>query len=288
MTKLIIGCGYLGSRLAESWRAGGEHVLATTRRPGRAVELAARGIEPIRCDVLDAASLTALPRVEEVVYCVGLDRTAGASMRQVYVEGLQAVLRALPGSPRLVYVSSTSVYGQSDGSWIDESAATEPPDTSGQVVLEAEQVLRRHRPDAVVLRFAGIYGPGRLLRARDLLAGRVLAIDAEKWLNLIHVEDGARALQAALARARPGSVVNVCDDRPVSRRAFYTRVAEVIGAPPPRFEAPPEPLPAADRVNRRILNRRMHEDLGVRLRFPDSLDGVASAVQKVDGSPTPG
>lgn len=280
MTKLIIGCGYLGSRLAASWRAAGEHVLATTRSPRRAAELASQGIEPIRCDVLDASSLTALPRVEEIVYCVGLDRTAGASMRQVYVEGLQAVLCALPGSPRLVHVSSTSVYGQTDGAWLDESAATEPPDTSGQVVLEAEQQLRRHRPEAVVLRFAGIYGPGRLLRARDLLAGRVLAIDAEKWLNLIHVEDGARAVQAALARARPGSVYNVCDDRPVCRRTFYTHLAEVIGAPPPRFEPPPEPLPAAERVNRRIINRRMHEELGVLLRFPDSRDGVAAACRQ--------
>ena len=99
-----------------------------------------------------------------MVYCVGLDRTAGADMRTVYVEGLANVLDALGEPGRFVYVSSTGVYAQRDGEAVDETAATEPESESGRVVLEAERLLRARRPAAVILRFAGIYGPGRLMR----------------------------------------------------------------------------------------------------------------------------
>src|SRR5262249_47987951 len=138
-------------------------------------------------------------------------------------------------------------------------------------------VLRLARPDAVILRFAGIYGPGRQLRSRDLLAGNALATDPEKWLNLIHVEDGARAVIAASERARPGLVCNICDDRPVRRREFYTRLAQVLGAAAPRFVPPAEPLAAGERVNRRISNERMHRELGVELRYPSFEEGLVGS-----------
>lgn len=278
-SALIVGCGYLGNRVADAWLASGRRVYATTRRPARAEELARRGIEPVICDVVDPSSLQSLPAVEEVLYCVGLDRSAGHSMHRVYVEGLAAVLQALPGRPRLVYVSSTSVYGQTDGSEVDENSATEPIEDSGKIVLQAEQVLRTHRPDAIVLRFAGIYGPGRLLRSRDLLAGSPLAIDPDKWLNLIHVEDGATAVQAALERAS-STLYNVCDDHPVRRRDFYTRLAELLGAAPPNFVPVPQPLPVSERSNRRISNRRLRQELGVSLRYPSYTEGLAASYRQ--------
>src|SRR5439155_10779702 len=109
------------------------------------------------------------------------------SMREVYVGGLGHVLDTLPTPGRFVYVSSTGVYGQTDGTWVDERSETVPTEESGRVVLEAERLLRSKLPAAVVLRFAGIYGPGRLLRRQLLVAGEPLVGDAEKWLNLIHV-----------------------------------------------------------------------------------------------------
>ena len=144
-------------------------------------------------------------------------------MRTVFVDGLANVLDALEGQGRFVHVSSTGVYAQRDGEAVDETAATEPASESGRVVLEAERLLRERRPGAVVLRFAGIYGPGRLIREKDVRAGEALSGDPEQWLNLIHVEDGAAAVAAALERGRPGTVCNVCDDRPVRRRDFYAR-----------------------------------------------------------------
>jgi nucleoside-diphosphate-sugar epimerase len=271
--KLVIGCGYLGRVVAARWRDAGHRVVATTRTPNRATELRALGHEPVICDVMQPASLLlALPRsVDTVFHCVGFDRTTAVPMRTVYVEGLANVLTALcTWRGRFIYVSSTSVYGQTAGEEVDEDAATQPAEDSGRVVLEAEQLLRERRPDAIILRFAGIYGPGRLPRAREIVAGEALAADPETWLNLIHVEDGAAAVLAADERGRPGAVYNIADDRPVPRREFYAHLAAVLRAPHARFLAPPD----AHDVNRRVANRRMKQELGVVLRYPSPVDGL--------------
>lgn len=274
--KLVIGCGYLGRRVAARWRAAGHRVFATTRSPARADEFQRLGLEPVLCDVLDPGSLRALPDAD-TAYCVGLDRAAGVDMHTVYVDGLANMLAALDGGRgRFIYVSSTGVYAQCGGEEVDETAETEPAAESGRVVLDAERLLRAERPDAVVLRFAGIYGPGRLIREKAVRAGEALSGDPDQWLNLIHVEDGAAAVTAAAERGRPGAVYNVSDGRPVRRRDFYTRMAEVLRAPPPWF-VPPAEGAAVDPVNRRIVSRRMREELGVTPRYPSYEEGLAAS-----------
>jgi nucleoside-diphosphate-sugar epimerase len=288
-TQLVIGCGYLGQRVATLWQERGDRVHATTRRPEGADALRRLGLAPILCDVLDPASLRALPKVDAVCYAVGLDRSSGASMRSVYVDGLANVLEHLPPPRRFLYVSSSSVYGQTDGGWVDESSATEPEEESGRIVLAAEEVLRQRRPEAVILRFSGIYGPGRLLRRKSIEAGEPIVADADKWLNLIHVDDGARAVLAAEAHAVPGGIYNICDDHPVPRREFYTELARVLGAPPPRFVTPPpdQPAPPHEKANRRIGNRRMKDELGVVLAYPDYRRGLLTCSQCTTGSSGP-
>jgi nucleoside-diphosphate-sugar epimerase len=201
-------------------------------------------------------------------------------MREVFVTGLHNVLRSLPPPRRIVYVSSTGVYGQQDGGEVDESSPTEPAEESGQVVRAVEQVLAERLPGAVILRFAGIYGPERVIRRAAVAAGEPITGDPDKWLNLIHVDDGAAAVLAAEARAQPGRVYNVCDDQPVRRRDFYTRLAELLGAPEPRFVLPEPgaPPPPHERANRRVLNRRLRTDLGLALRYPSYVEGLRSAL----------
>lgn len=281
MSHLVIGCGYLGSRVAARWQAAGHHVLATTRSPDRAAALRRQGMEPVVCDVLDPASLRGLPQADTVLHAVGYDRAAGAAMRDVYVRGLENVLAALPTPGRLVYASSTGVYGQEQGEEVDESAVTGPLEESGRIVLEAEQVLRGRVPQAIVLRFAGMYGPGRLLRRQALLAGEPLGSDPQKWLNLIQIADGAAAVDAAVARGRPGATYNVADGQPVRRGDFYALLARLLGAPPPRF-LPPPPGQAAppERAHRRIVSRRLREELGLVLRYPSYLDGLPASLDE--------
>ena len=270
--NLIVGCGYLGRRVAARWLAAGLRVAALTR--GNATPLSQLGIDPISGDVLDPASLRKLPAAVTVLYAVGLDRTAGHSMHAVYVDGLANVLDTLPACERFVYISSTSVYGQTDGELVNETSSTEPREESGRIVLAAEELLRSRQPHAIILRFGGIYGPGRLLRREALLKNEAVFADADKWLNLIHVDDGVEAILAAESRGAPGEIYNAVDDEPVRRREFYTYLAGLIGAPTPRFEDVEEPRSA----NRRISNAKAKAELGWYPRFVSYREGLPSSL----------
>lgn len=278
MSVLIIGCGYLGLRAAKAWLAAGRKVYALTRT--RADELRAHGIEPIIGDVLNPESLKALPRTDTVLYAVGLDRSAGKPMREVYVTGLGNVMTTLSsprppgaGSGRFLYISSTGVYGQTDGAWIDESSPTEPLEDSGKVVLAAETTLRQLHPDAVILRFAGIYGSGRVLRKASLLKGEPVPGDSERFVNLIHVDDGVRAVLAAEANAEPGETYLISDDAPPTRRELFTKTAELIGAPVPTFDGS-----GGVEANRRVSNAKAKQRLGFQPLYPSIAEGLPVSV----------
>jgi nucleoside-diphosphate-sugar epimerase len=270
---LIFGCGYVGLRLAQQARQSGQTVYALTRR--RADLLAQHGITPLIGDVLVPERLPPLPAQASVLYAIGYDRFSGQSLRDVYLRGLAHVLERLPTPKRFVYISSTSVYGQCDGSWVDEDSPTEPSEEAGRVVREAEQLLRHHLPQAILLRSAGIYGPHRLLRRRDqLLHGEPIPGDPQRWLNLIHVDDLVTAIRLVLTQAPPANLYNVVDDTPVTRYEFYTLLAELYGTPPPRFADMPEP-----RANhRRIRNTRLREHLSWQPRYPSIREGLPAAL----------
>ena len=280
MNRLVIGCGYLGRRVAALWRAAGDRVFVTTRCEDQAARFRAEGFEPIRCDVLEPDGLRKLPTADTVLYAIGFDRSSGATMRTIYVEGLANVLSVAHASGsdwgRLIYVSSSSVYGQTDGGWVHEDSPTEPSEEAGRVVLDAERTLNASR--AIILRFGGIYGPGRLLRRAAIEGGETIVGDGDKWLNLIHVDDGARVILAAQAYGEMGRVYNVCDGHPVRRREFFGELARRIGAPAPRFVAPSGELPPHETANRRIRNARMMTELRAELRYPCYLEGLAASV----------
>lgn len=279
-SKLIIGCGYLGRRVAQRWIAGGETVYALTRSHENARQFESLGIRPILGDVLDRASLRALPRTESVLYAVGFDRRAGQSRREVYVDGLENVLAVTTaGANRFIYVSSTSVYGQNTGEWVDERSECRPETPNGQVCLEAEQRLRREFPPAMIVRLAGLYGPQRLVARIDQLhAGAPLTGNPDAWLNLIHVDDAADALIACEQLGQAGSIYLGCDDRPVPRKEYFARLAELIGAPPPRFDDRPSDPGERLQSNKRCCNRRLHEELRMELCYPTIVEGLPAAL----------
>lgn len=272
-SALIVGCGYIGMEVARRWLATGTTVAALTRRRGD--ELRASGIEPVLGDVTEPDRL-AFPKTDLVLYAVGMDRSAGKSMRDVYVNGLRHVVDRLSPESRFVYISSTSVYGQTDGSWVDESSPTEPIEDSGKICLEAEQALRSIRPDAIILRSAGQYGPGRVLRRAAIERGEPLAADPEGWLNLIHLHDAARAIIVASTVANPGETLILADDRPATRREFYSTMASLLGAPPAAF-VPTSPTTLS--ANRRLRNTRLKQSLGFTLQYPSFEQGLQQAIR---------
>jgi nucleoside-diphosphate-sugar epimerase len=293
VTTLIIGCGYLGQRVGTLLRDRGEQVFGTVRSEARAAQIASLGIGPVLADVMSPHSLRILPAAERVFYCVGFDRAAGASMRAVYVLGLMNVLDQLPrGVSRFVYASSTGVYGQSEGEWVDEATPPAPRHESGKICLEAEERLvdwakgRQSPEPAVRLRFAGLYGPARVVRRTLVEQGEPIPGDPDKMLNLIHIDDAAQAVVAALTAVAPGPLYLVSDDRPVTRREYYSLVARLLGAPAPRF-VPSEaggPNEARDATSKRVANQWMKARLGLELIYPDIATGLPAALSASPGS----
>ncbi len=285
MRRLIIGCGYLGRRVAACWKLAGDEVFALTRSEQNAEVLRESGLSPILGDVTDATTLQALPECDTVLHAVGFDRTAAASKREVYVDGLSNVLDRMAGQcGRFIHVSSTSVYGQQAGEWVDEDSARDAETESGDICRAAEKhVLDRFAGDdssacGTVLRLSGIYGPGRLLSRIDALKNaQPLPGPENGWLNLIHVDDAAQIVTTCAACETPESVYLVSDDRPVLRGDYYRLLAKLVGAPEPVFD-PAAVARHLRGINKRCRNRRLREGLGVSLSYPDIETGLAHAV----------
>jgi nucleoside-diphosphate-sugar epimerase len=281
MRALVIGCGYLGRRVAALWLREGMQVSALTRSPANAAALAELGIEPIVGDVLLPKTLRTLPSAEVALYAVGYDRHATGSKRDVYVRGLsQALERIGPNIGRLLYVSSTSVYGQDAGEAIDETSATSPHTEDGQIVLAAEEAVRRACPAevATVLRFSGIYGPGRLLRRIEAVrSGEPINANPDGFLNLIHVDDGATVVSRLARGETIQSIYLVTDNRPVRRREYYSLLARLVDAPEPTFQFDPTASRTAG-LNKRCSNARLKTELGDVWSFPTIETGLPHAV----------
>jgi nucleoside-diphosphate-sugar epimerase len=295
MTKLLFGCGYLGERVARRWRDAGDNVAVVTRSLERAEDFQREGYDAIFADVTQPASLRELPAAETVLFAVGFDRQAGGSIEEVYAGGMRNVLAALPsGARRFIYISTTGVYGNAEGEWVDEDTPTDPQREGGGASLAAEQALAESpfADRGVVLRLAGIYGPGRIPFLGKLRAGEPIPAVSTGHLNLIHVDDAAAVVVAAAEIAesklnRPSAssgleskcrVYCVSDGYPVERGEYYREVARLIGAGPPTFVAPDPDSPRAARAeaDRRVKNSRMLVELGIRLQFPVYRSGLAA------------
>ncbi|QDT39304.1 SDR family oxidoreductase [Stratiformator vulcanicus] len=284
--RMIVGCGYLGLRAARAWLQAGDSVSALTRSPERADQLREIGLEPIVGDVTEPDSLSDLPEADTLLFAVGLDRSAGKSQREVYVNGLRHTLERMAGRcGRTIYVSSTSVYGESDGRWIDEQTAAAPTRDSGRVCLDAEQVFDEFSnsiPERVILRFAGIYGPDRLLRRISQLKEREpIAGDPDAWLNLIHVDDGVAVVRAAAGAKQPSTTFLVSDDQPVRRADYYEVLAELAGTAEPIFDKDRDARHSSG-TGKRCRNRQMKDEFSLSLSFPTYHEGLKDAVNRSD------
>jgi nucleoside-diphosphate-sugar epimerase len=288
MTKLIVGCGYLGGRVARLWREQGHSVVAVTRHAEQAEALARQGLQTFVADVTRPETLAGLPMAETVLFAVGYDPRGGRSRREVYVDGLRNVLDALPpGTKRFLFISSTGVYGDAGGQWVDEDWPCRPTSDAGRAMLAAEEVLQSHHlgPQGIVLRLAGLYGPGRLPSVNSLRSDAATAVAAQRVVNLIHVDDAAAVVLAAERRAPPPRTYLVSDGHPVPRRTY---LAEISGLPPPRLvdpaatDAATATAPRRRGGDKRVRNARMLAELGVELAYPTYREGLAAAVEASD------
>ncbi len=278
--KLIVGCGYLGLRVGQRWLAAGHAVTGVVHSAASAETLAAANVHPLVADVTRPETLRDLPAADTLLYCVGYRADSSPPRWAVYVDGLRAVLDAVsPNVRRVIFISSTGVYAERDGGWVNEDSPCEPLSESGRALLAAEKVLADHRlgDRGIVLRLAGIYGPGRLPRKADLVSGEPLAVPAGQHVNLIHVVDAAAAVLAAEELARPPRTFNIADGCPIDRRDYFVETARHFGLPLPNFR---DPLPGESTARRggdkRVSNRRMVDELNVKLKYPTYRKGLKS------------
>lgn len=288
MTKsiIIVGCGYVGERVARAERARGNAVLALTRNLQQVAALQGAGISACTADLDDPSSLTDLPLAGALVYYFVPPPSAGTMDPRMYT--FLELARQTEAPAAVVLISTTGVYGNCNGEWVSETRAPAPKAARAMRRLDAERQLdawgEAHDVRTVILRVPGIYGPGRLPRARLQRREPVLAEAAAPWSNRIHVDDLVRA---CLAAARPdiSGVFNVSDGSPTTMTDYFNRVADVLGlAPPPQLDidAAAEALSAGMlsylAESKRIDNRRMREVLGVIPRYGDLAEGLAASL----------
>lgn len=268
---LLAGCGDLGMRVAQRLLARGDAVWALRRRP-----LPQRGhdIVWVRGDLTRPDSLGQLPGgITRLVYLPTPDRRDEAAYRAVFVDGLRHLLAALDGQRlrRLLFVSSSAVYGDHGGEWVDETTPPAPPGFDGRLLLQAEQWLAVQSPSSVVLRLAGLYGPGRLQWFERLRNGQAKVPRVQPhWANRIHVDDAAAAIVHLLNLPEARSLYLGVDDTPLPLDVLYDHLSGLLGVPP----AADGPSPAGV-GSKRLGNARLRQS-GFSPRWPDARQGYAA------------
>lgn len=281
---LIVGCGDVGRRIAARARQATQPVFCLTGSPQSAADLLENGLNARAVDLDTADPALDGDWDQTQVYYLAPPPARGTEDPR-----MRRFLGALPTGRRhrIVYISTTGVYGDCGGAWVDERRPPNPSVDRARRRHDAEQQLQRWRRqghgEVVILRVAGIYGPGKLPLER--IRQQVPMIDAADapWTNRIHIDDLVQVCEAAMAHGQDGEVYNVSDGQPGNMRDYFDRVADLYGLP----RAPVIPLNAARDTlsagmlsylaeSRRLDNRKMLEGLGVTLRYPTLADGLAA------------
>ncbi|WP_266076011.1 SDR family oxidoreductase [Haladaptatus caseinilyticus] len=275
MNVVILGCGYVGLELGRQLTASGHDVFGVRRSADGIRAIENEGFNGVRADVTDETSLSAVPDADALVYAVSAGGRSSDNARNAYVDGLRTALTHFAGrdaSPeRIIYTSSTGVYGDRDGAWVDESTPLEPKSERQEILVEAERIVREESAvDWTIARFAGLYGPNRY-RLERYLDGPV----SERYLNLIHREDAAGTIRFLLNsdNARD-EIVLVSDDEPIWKPTLAEWLADRCGVDKPTKGAATS---ERARSSKRCSNEKLRQ-LGYRFRYPTYRDGYADAI----------
>jgi nucleoside-diphosphate-sugar epimerase len=291
MRVLIVGCGYVGLPLGKELVRQGHEVFGLRRSALAAAELKAAGIIPLHADITQPETLAKPPRdFDWVVNCTASGGGGADDYRKIYLEGNRNLISWLADAPpkKLVFTSSTSVYGQNDGSVVTEKSPVEPEADTAQVLVEAEKLLlaevaERQFP-AIVLRVAGIYGPGRGHWFKQFLRGEArIEGDGARWLNMIHREDLIGIIIAALRDATLGEIFNAADCEPVSQLKFFEWLAAELQRPlPPAVPADADLWRRRGVTNKRVSNAKLLAELKYEFQFPDFRAGYAPEIARLE------
>lgn len=270
---LIAGCGYVGTALGRRLGQAGCAVWGLRRN----VTGLPASIQPFAADLANDALPEFPTRFDIVVYAAGSDGFSEAAYRAAYVDGPRHLLNALKAqgqTPRCVlFTSSTGVYAQQDGAVLDEDSPADSPRFSGATIREGEALFETSPFSSVVVRFGGIYGPGRTRLIESVRNGSAECVaDPPAYLNLIHRDDCAGVLQHLMGLAQPAPLYVGVDNDPMERCALLQWIADQLGMPGPKVVPPPPgPLDPQRGGNRRFTNARLRAT-GYRFHYPSFRD----------------
>ncbi len=286
---IIVGCGYVGKRVAALWRMRDALVYATARHSKSLEELRSLGIEALHVDLDDPKSLAAL----DIEHCLLYYFAPPAASGQL--DGRMRVFLDILGATRIpqkiVYISTTGVYGDRHGAWVTEDSPVDPQTPRARRRLDAENILRawgrQHAAAVVILRVPGIYGPGRL-PVDAIRSHRPVVQQSEcGFSNRIHVDDLAQICVAAADYGPGDAIYNASDGSPGTMTDYFNAVADALGLqrPPVISRAEAAQILSAEMLSylsesRRIDNRRMLDELGVTLRYPDLETGLRASIKE--------
>lgn len=277
MRVLIAGCGDVGAALGVELAAADHEVWGLRREPAGLPA----AIQPLRADLTRPATLAVLPRaIDVVVYTAAPGESTDRAYQAIYVEALRGLLQVLiehdPAPRRLVFTSSTAVYGQTDGSWVDETSITEPRDLRGRRLLEAERMVLAAPIPATVVRPGGIYGAGRTRLVDRLRRGEAACVAGPpRYTNRIHRDDCAGALRHVVELSRPEPRYLAVDHEPADECEVLRWLARELGLPPPNVV----PLASATpRGSKRARNDRLVAS-GYGFRYPTFREGYSAELR---------
>jgi nucleoside-diphosphate-sugar epimerase len=280
-TVLIAGCGFVGEAAALQFIKKGYRVVAITRSLDRADLLEQSGLHPRVVDISDPTSVQDLAigleeTPEIVVHSASSGRGGEESYLNVYLRGMENLARSFPSS-RFIFTSSTSVYAQTDGNWVQEDSPTIPDRSTGKILLAAEQSCLN--AGGVVLRLAGIYGPGRSIYLKKFLEGTaILEGGGLRWINQIHRDDAAGAIVTLSEEIHSAGIYNVVDNMPCQQRELYGWLAEATNKPLP----PAGPIDYNRKrgwTSKRVSNKKLRRT-GWVATFPDYRSALPSLLPK--------
>jgi nucleoside-diphosphate-sugar epimerase len=278
---LIAGCGDLGMRVARRVLQNPINRVWGLRRTRPEAPEGLPGLTWFEADLAQPETMKNLPTgITHILFSAAPNARTESDYRAVYFDGLRNVVQNAYSSAlkRVLFVSSTAVYGEHGAEWVNEDTPVNPKNFNGRVLLETEQWLstfgREHALTTLNLRLSGIYGPGRTALLEKLKLGQVGApSSAAHWSNRIHVDDAAAAVVHLMEFEHPQSTYLITDSTPLSMRTLYEALAQQVGGPVPAVSESP-----AFVGSKRLSNARLRET-GFIFQWPDSRDGYRNIIQ---------
>jgi nucleoside-diphosphate-sugar epimerase len=275
MAKILIaGCGDIGLGVAEELIEAGHHVTGLRRSPPASTS---DSLVFLPADLTDRQTLCGLEdQFDLVVFMPSPDTRTEEAYTALYRHGLQTLMKTIP-SARWLQVSSTSVYGQQRGEWVDENSETSSENFRSRLLLEAENIVHRQGDNNVVVRFAGIYGPSRYWLIRQLLSGKPIQYDPPNYTNRIHRHDAVGVLSMLVKKMLAGeslpSTILASDGVPVPLHEVLGWIASEMKLP-----APEKITVLAGAQNKRC-DIRLLRRLGYAFRYRDYREGYAEVIR---------